>query len=253
MLYLNSLFAIRNTNTVPTKLHFLLITAHPDDECMFFSPTIASLLANGNKVSLLCLSSGDSEGIGKVRSDEIQKSGKLMGIDTVHVLEHADLKDSIRETWDSEIIGKQVLQYIKQHKEETYDAFVTFDQYGVSGHKNHTSILPGLRYYNGSIAQKQKLPKLPIWTLLSTSLVRKYSGILDAMPSLVLVTFRVALAPGKGAKKKAGFMLFMSDPMQAAKGQQAMIFGHKSQMRWFRWFWIVIGRYMYVNELKKVA
>ena len=36
----------------------LLITAHPDDECMFFAPTIIHLLANNQKLFLLCLSEG---------------------------------------------------------------------------------------------------------------------------------------------------------------------------------------------------
>lgn len=36
----------------------LIITAHPDDECMFFSPTIQSLLNSGHFVHVLCLSNG---------------------------------------------------------------------------------------------------------------------------------------------------------------------------------------------------
>lgn len=36
----------------------LLVTAHPDDECMFFSPTLSSLAATGAELWLLCLSTG---------------------------------------------------------------------------------------------------------------------------------------------------------------------------------------------------
>ena len=36
----------------------LIITAHPDDECMFFSPTIQALLNAGHFVHVLCLSNG---------------------------------------------------------------------------------------------------------------------------------------------------------------------------------------------------
>ncbi len=37
----------------------LLVTAHPDDECMFFAPTLLSIAATSNtKVVLLCLSIG---------------------------------------------------------------------------------------------------------------------------------------------------------------------------------------------------
>ena len=44
--------------------HVLLVTAHPDDECMFFAPTLLSLRRakerhrSENQVFLLCLSEG---------------------------------------------------------------------------------------------------------------------------------------------------------------------------------------------------
>jgi len=39
----------------------LFVTAHPDDECMFFAPTILALTRSGQyDVFLLCLSSGNS-------------------------------------------------------------------------------------------------------------------------------------------------------------------------------------------------
>lgn len=34
------------------------MTAHPDDECMFFAPTVMSLAAAGAELWLLCLSLG---------------------------------------------------------------------------------------------------------------------------------------------------------------------------------------------------
>lgn len=36
----------------------LLVTAHPDDEAMFWAPTILALLDQGLRVALLCLSTG---------------------------------------------------------------------------------------------------------------------------------------------------------------------------------------------------
>jgi hypothetical protein len=38
----------------------LILTAHPDDEVMFFTPTILALVAAGWEVSGFCLSSGTS-------------------------------------------------------------------------------------------------------------------------------------------------------------------------------------------------
>jgi N-acetylglucosaminylphosphatidylinositol deacetylase len=36
----------------------LLVTAHPDDEAMFFVPTLAHFVACGEDVGVLCLSNG---------------------------------------------------------------------------------------------------------------------------------------------------------------------------------------------------
>ena len=41
-----------------TPKRVLLVTAHPDDECMFFGPTIAHLIREGHEVFILCLSTG---------------------------------------------------------------------------------------------------------------------------------------------------------------------------------------------------
>ena len=40
----------------PRKI--LLITSHPDDECMFFSPTVQAETSKGNFVYILCLTKG---------------------------------------------------------------------------------------------------------------------------------------------------------------------------------------------------
>eukprot|EP00035_Acanthoeca_spectabilis_P037791 m.47445 g.47445 ORF g.47445 m.47445 type:complete len:102 (-) comp8864_c0_seq1:2284-2589(-) len=40
----------------------LLVTAHPDDEAMFFGPTIARMRRLGHTVHILCLSTGNFEG-----------------------------------------------------------------------------------------------------------------------------------------------------------------------------------------------
>ena len=36
----------------------LLLVAHPDDESMFFSPTVAGLTAQGTRIAVACLCSG---------------------------------------------------------------------------------------------------------------------------------------------------------------------------------------------------
>lgn len=52
-------------------------------------------------------------------------------------------------------------------------------------------------------------------------------------------------------KEEPPSLLYVSDFRQWRRGQSAMVGAHKSQMRWFRWGWIGIGRYMVVNDLKR--
>lgn len=59
-----------------------LLIAHPDDEAMFFAPTVLALTRpeTGNHVKILCLSSGDAEGLGETRKRELVKSGLVLGL-----------------------------------------------------------------------------------------------------------------------------------------------------------------------------
>jgi N-acetylglucosaminylphosphatidylinositol deacetylase len=74
--------------------NILLLTAHPDDECMFFAPTILALAAlQGPSVSSrdptstsslysLCMSVGNADGLGAIRKYELGSSLDLLGVDT---------------------------------------------------------------------------------------------------------------------------------------------------------------------------
>src|SRR5437879_4089939 len=77
----------------------MLVIAHPDDECMFFGPTIVSFLKQRrgrDKFLILCLSNGD-EGSqnGEVRQQELFRAARALGLAaadvTVTLSEH--LKD----------------------------------------------------------------------------------------------------------------------------------------------------------------
>jgi hypothetical protein len=58
----------------------LVITAHPDDEAMFFSAAVLRLRKTGARVDFLCLSEGNFDGLGGVRSAEMgAAAGRLVG------------------------------------------------------------------------------------------------------------------------------------------------------------------------------
>lgn len=68
----------------------LLLTAHPDDECMFFAPTITALTspsadtatenAAAPELFSLCLSVGDADGLGNIRKEELAHSLDVLGV-----------------------------------------------------------------------------------------------------------------------------------------------------------------------------
>ena len=59
-----------------------LLIAHPDDEAMFFAPSVLALTrpASGNRLRILCLSTGDADGLGDTRRRELRKSARLLGL-----------------------------------------------------------------------------------------------------------------------------------------------------------------------------
>ena len=72
--------------------NILMVTAHPDDEAMFFAPTMLALTRpdSGNHVKILCLSTGNADGLGETRRRELVKSGLMLGLrheDDVFVLD----------------------------------------------------------------------------------------------------------------------------------------------------------------------
>lgn len=65
-----------------TNKRICLLIAHPDDEAMFFSPAVLALARpeTGNHLKILCLSSGNAEGLGETRKKELVKSALTLGL-----------------------------------------------------------------------------------------------------------------------------------------------------------------------------
>ena len=142
------------------------------------------------------------------------------------------------------------------------DALITFDAGGVSRHTNHVSIFEGARQWLKDITKNRAghTSLVELYTLTSVPLWRKYISVFDAPYTLfkgVLINvFDIRRKTSKQGSKNALIprkMLFVSTPWDVFTGQKAMVNGHKSQMRWFRWGWIGLGRYMVVNDLRREA
>lgn len=259
------LFTAMMTNTFPTLRgkRICLLIAHPDDEAMFFSPTLLALARPElqNRIFILCLSSGDADGLGHIRKNELTKSALLLGIpsaEQVVVIEDERFQDSMLKHWEAKEVANVLQHYFapkmktmsaKAAPEAMIDALITFDQGGVSSHPNHISLFHGGSTFLRNLMQRHSGWDNPVkmYTLTTTNVVRKYNSVVDAMFTVVMSLFQ---------KKRAGDfpspLVAVSGVGGLRKAQMAMTNAHQSQMRWFRWGWIGISRYMVVNDLVRV-
>lgn len=81
-LYLYTVGVVSTRFPVLRGKRICLLVAHPDDEAMFFAPTVLALTrpALQNHVKILCLSSGDAAGLGATRKQELVESGLILGL-----------------------------------------------------------------------------------------------------------------------------------------------------------------------------
>lgn len=110
---------LQNKDDQKSQKRTLLVTAHPDDECMFFSPTVSAI--KPGKLVVLCLSAGNAEGIGAIREKELVNSCSALGIskeNIVQVNNQQELADSMDMKWDPDIVLRYVTPVIDKFKIE---------------------------------------------------------------------------------------------------------------------------------------
>ena len=89
-----------------------------------------------------------------------------------------------------------------------------------------------------------------LYSLTSIPLFRKYIGVLDAPITMLIAPLRDAIR-ARGRRRRET-LLYVSSFGEWRRGVGAMVRGHRSQMRWFRWGWVGVGRYMVINDLRRV-
>ena len=120
----------------------LLVIAHPDDESMFFAPALLCL-AHSLELHVLCVSTGDYDGLGAVRALELPRACACLGVPSsrVRVLDDPLLLDGPRTHWPPDHIARLVEAQLGASKAQRV---ITFDAHGVSRHANHTEVQSGV-------------------------------------------------------------------------------------------------------------
>ncbi|DAZ93270.1 TPA: hypothetical protein N0F65_010894 [Lagenidium giganteum] len=222
----------------------VLVTAHPDDESMFFMPLLHALQEQDPRVEahewelfLLCLSRGNFDGLGDIREQEMLACGQYVGFPkaNIHVLEDPRFQDGMQSAWETAHVGATVTEFVTKYK---IDAVFTFDDYGVSGHPNHISVHHGVRQAILTLHEQCATTETqPVrgWMLESTNIVRKYIGVLDALLS------------STGSSEKV--FVFTFRPWW---NYHAMAL-HHSQFVWYRRLFVIFSRYTFINTFTPIV
>lgn len=199
----------------------LLLIAHPDDESMFFSPFLFF-----NSPLIMCLSKGNFDNKGKVREKEIKNLCNSRGWN----LKCLDYKDG--ESWDEEAIMRDVIFMSVFNNIEN---IITFDERGVSGHKNHISCYKAMN----------KLCKYVEYINKHTQIAPEHDEIMNVMKSLNFHHLKSTNIIEKYfiSFRKPSYTI----PLYSIFGIQNMLH-HRSQLLWFRYIYIMICSYMRFNE-----
>jgi N-acetylglucosaminylphosphatidylinositol deacetylase len=208
----------------------LLVISHPDDESMFFGPTIQALRRAGARTHILCLSNGDADGLGAVREKELESARKFLGVDSSEVVNDSKLKDGFKEVWPEGTVAAYVEASVRR-----LDANVvlTFDERGVSGHPNHVAAYRGVRRWAADVRKTSASPSPEAWALVTVNPLRKFLTFGDVFASFALESHVLVAATS------------------AMEVRRAMSL-HRSQWVWYRKLFVVFSRYAYVNSLRRL-
>ncbi|XP_013591872.1 PREDICTED: probable N-acetylglucosaminyl-phosphatidylinositol de-N-acetylase isoform X2 [Brassica oleracea var. oleracea] len=214
------------------KKNVLFVIAHPDDESMFFSPTINYLASSGYNLHMLCFSTGNADGMGSIRKDELHQACAVLRVplEQLKVLDHPNLQDGFGQVWSHDLLAKVIGEEVSNHDIHT---IITFDNYGVSGHCNHRDVHHGVLKFLQTNSERN----IKAWELASLNIFRKYSGPIDIWLSI----FSSKRNPSKA-------IIINEQPWKSYKAMAQ----HLSQWVWFRKLFVSFSSYTYANTLDRI-
>jgi len=145
----------------------LLLIAHPDDECMFFTPYLTWAIEQNKEVCVLCLSWNETRRVELIRSCTEVFKIKENNIYFPSENKFMDTMDPKLGNWSAKDVIEEVEIVIK---ETNCDCVITFDNGGVSGHPNHIALNNALV----SPEAGELSESVQFWTLVSYNFFIKY-------------------------------------------------------------------------------
>ena len=134
----------------------LIVVAHPDDESLV-GGTLARLVAEGNRVAVLCATRGEvgeiadpsiatPETLGEVREQELRESMRVLGIEDVRFLDYRDsgMVGTPENDHPDALIQAEPLALSMEltalMQEINPDVMITWDASGGYGHPDHIRV-----------------------------------------------------------------------------------------------------------------
>jgi len=247
------------------------VIAHPDDEAMFMGPTIRSVTSarDAGSLHVLCLSTGDFDGLGNVRRTELPAAAAALGASpaNVTVLDLPAFRDGPDEAWRPDAVGAAVWDHVRTRARPGAGVvLLTFDGAGVSGHPNHVSTYRGVvglvRRRRGSDRGEGEEggPEIRAYALVTVSPWRKFVGPAEVAVGSVAGVLSGGIGgllqflPGRSRQPAPKQPLprrlyfFRLNPLPVWRAMAA----HASQFVWYRRLFILFSRYTYVNTWREI-
>ena len=217
-------------NLFDKSKEFLFVTAHPDDELMFFWPTIESLIKRNKCLNIICLSNGNFYGLGKERELELKTVSDLLTIKNLHI---DSFEDSMILKWDKGKIAQTIDRILKEKLINLENLVIfTFDEYGITKHPNHISCCEGVIEYLKK--NKEEIINKNVQTYLLNSYGALMQYIMQIFVGILFYYTPVAFC--SFSLKKLYFLMSQ----------------HTTQFNWFRKLHIVFGSYSFFNNFTMV-
>eukprot|EP01057_Protomagalhaensia_wolfi_P000992 Protomagalhaensia_wolfi_Nauph_80__991@NODE_1571_length_1462_cov_1635_486297_g1217_i0_p1_GENE_NODE_1571_length_1462_cov_1635_486297_g1217_i0NODE_1571_length_1462_cov_1635_486297_g1217_i0_p1_ORF_typecomplete_len246_score23_48PIGL/PF02585_17/9_5e31_NODE_1571_length_1462_cov_1635_486297_g1217_i052738 len=218
----------------------LLVAAHPDDETMFFSPVLNhlrnTLAKPAQQIHLLCASTGNAMGLGKVRCKELVKAAGVYGIspDSLTILDEPGLQDGMDQAWDRHLLSHTIRETVQRHN---INYILTFDQEGVTHHPNHIMVHLAVRQVVEYTGVKKPECFKAAYSLRTYPVLLNYMGSLMWL-LLLLLYFLQWMLPPQNLQWPRKFQIIRPSHGAVYRAMQS----HKSQLTWYRLCHVIWSR-----------